>query len=224
MKRQKRIGQFGWLVMALFIGAFIWLYCGYGDQDRAFRIESHRSQTLATEEGKHMVLSLTLADGNNVKYLIKLPEADKLQAATKEVASTEKVSSWERERPGTASKHGDHALPLGVALKMSQFAVNPRLQREISGSQIRAEAPDRRLSVNSFSTRSTIIRQTQPAMMTLKQQGENKYVLCLGQKTPDNLIAMSLHGRSGVKRWVFGSVAEAVMRHCGDPVLITRPL
>ena len=28
----------------------------------------------------------------------------------------------------------------------------------------------------------------------------------------------------GVKRWVLGSVAESVVRHCGDPVLITRPL
>jgi hypothetical protein len=26
LKRQKRIGQYGWLVMASFIGAFIWLY------------------------------------------------------------------------------------------------------------------------------------------------------------------------------------------------------
>ncbi len=49
-------------------------------------------------------------------------------------------------------------------------------------------------------------------------------IIVLGQKTPDNLIAMSSHGRSGVKRWVLGSVAEAVVRHCGDPVLITRPL
>ena len=49
-------------------------------------------------------------------------------------------------------------------------------------------------------------------------------IISLGQKTPDNLIAMSSHGRSGFKRWVLGSVAEAVVRHCGDPVLITRPL
>jgi hypothetical protein len=25
-KRQKRVGQFGWLLMAAFVGAFIWLY------------------------------------------------------------------------------------------------------------------------------------------------------------------------------------------------------
>jgi len=48
-------------------------------------------------------------------------------------------------------------------------------------------------------------------------------IISLGQKTPDNLIAMCSHGRSGVQRWVLGSVAETVVRHSGDPVLITRP-
>jgi nucleotide-binding universal stress UspA family protein len=49
-------------------------------------------------------------------------------------------------------------------------------------------------------------------------------IITLGRKTADNLIAMSSHGRSGVKRWVLGSVAETVVRHGGDPVLITRPV
>jgi hypothetical protein len=119
IKRQKRIGQYAWLVMASFIGAFIWLYSDTVTKTGlSTRIAS--MQTLATEEGKQMVLSLTLADGNNVKYLIKLPQADKLQSGDKVVASTEKVSSWELERLGTALSTGDNALPLGVALKISQ--------------------------------------------------------------------------------------------------------
>jgi nucleotide-binding universal stress UspA family protein len=48
-------------------------------------------------------------------------------------------------------------------------------------------------------------------------------IISLGRKTPDNLIAMCSHGRSGVQRWVLGSVAETVVRHSGDPVLIMRP-
>jgi nucleotide-binding universal stress UspA family protein len=47
-------------------------------------------------------------------------------------------------------------------------------------------------------------------------------IIAFGRKTADNLIAMSSHGRSGVKRWVLGSVAETVVRHSGDPVLIVR--
>jgi len=125
IKRQKRIGQYGWLVMVAFIGAFIWLYT---DTVTKTGLSSQIAglQTLATEEGKQMVLSVTLSDGNNVKYLIKLPEAEKLQAATKEEVRTEKISSWEIERLGTALSTGDNPLTLGVALKLSQLAIDPR--------------------------------------------------------------------------------------------------
>ncbi len=118
IKRQQRVGQYGWLLMVAFIGAFIWLYM---DTVNKTSLSSRIAalQTLGTEEGKEMVLSVTLSDGNNVKYLIKLPKADKLEASAKEVVSTEKVSSWEIERLGTALSIGDNPLPLGIALKIS---------------------------------------------------------------------------------------------------------
>jgi nucleotide-binding universal stress UspA family protein len=47
-------------------------------------------------------------------------------------------------------------------------------------------------------------------------------IIELAQGTPNNLIAMCTHGRSGVKRWALGSVTEKVVRHSGDPVLVVR--
>lgn len=47
-------------------------------------------------------------------------------------------------------------------------------------------------------------------------------IITLARKTPDNFIAMCTHGRSGVKRFVLGSVTDRVVRHSGDPVLIIR--
>jgi len=47
-------------------------------------------------------------------------------------------------------------------------------------------------------------------------------IISLSRKSPDNLIAMCTHGRSGVKRWVLGSVTETVVRHSADPVLVIR--
>jgi hypothetical protein len=118
MKRQKRVGQYGWLVMAAFIGAFIWLYADTVNKTSlSNRIAG--LQTLGTEEGKQMVLSVTLTDGNNVKYLIKLPAAEKLETAAKEEVKLEKVSSWELERLGTALSTGNQPLPLSIALKIS---------------------------------------------------------------------------------------------------------
>jgi nucleotide-binding universal stress UspA family protein len=34
------------------------------------------------------------------------------------------------------------------------------------------------------------------------------------------LVAMCTHGRSGMSRWMLGSVTEKVVRHCGGPVLV----
>jgi hypothetical protein len=117
-KRQKRVGQYGWLLMAAFIGAFIWLYA---DTVNKTSLSSRIAalQTFGTEEGKQMVLSVTLSDGNNVKYLIKLPQADQLETAAKERLTKEKISSWELEKLGTALSIGDNPLPFGVALKIS---------------------------------------------------------------------------------------------------------
>ena len=131
MKRQKRVGQYGWLLMAAFVAAFIWVYT---DTVSKTTVSTQISslQTLATEESKQMVLSMTLSDGSNVKYLVKLPErlvqpqADKLAADANPEVSIEKVSKWELERLGTALSIGDNPLPLGVALKISQVATAAR--------------------------------------------------------------------------------------------------
>jgi nucleotide-binding universal stress UspA family protein len=47
-------------------------------------------------------------------------------------------------------------------------------------------------------------------------------IISLAQKSPDALNAMCTHGRSGVKRWMLGSVTETVVRHAADPVLVMR--
>jgi len=65
--RQKKVGQYSWLVMAAFIGAFIWLY---SDTVNKTSLSSRIAamQTLATEEGKQMVLSVTQSDGTKLNW------------------------------------------------------------------------------------------------------------------------------------------------------------
>ena len=48
-------------------------------------------------------------------------------------------------------------------------------------------------------------------------------IIDLAAKTPNAFIAMCTHGRSGVRRWILGSVTERLVRHSGDPVLVIRP-
>ena len=118
VKRQTRVGQYAWLLMAAIIGSFIWLYL-YTVNKTTVATQVAALQSLATEEGKEMVISITLKDGSNIKYLIKSPQADALEAARKEGISKEKVSSWEMSQLRTAVNIGASPLPLGVAVKIA---------------------------------------------------------------------------------------------------------
>jgi hypothetical protein len=106
------------LLIAAIIGSFIWLYM-YTVNKTTATTQIAALQTLATEEGKETVLSLTLKDGSNVKYLIKAPTADALDAAKKEGISKQKVSSYDMAQSGTALSIGESPLTVGVALKVS---------------------------------------------------------------------------------------------------------
>ncbi|MBC8279395.1 MAG: universal stress protein [Chloroflexi bacterium] len=50
----------------------------------------------------------------------------------------------------------------------------------------------------------------------------DEVIVDLALETPDNLVAMTTHGRSGPARWTLGSVTDRVVRHSGDPVLVVR--
>jgi nucleotide-binding universal stress UspA family protein len=55
-----------------------------------------------------------------------------------------------------------------------------------------------------------------------KEGSASDEIIALGHKTPEGLIAMCSHGRSGLGRWVLGSVTENVVRHSDAPVLVVR--
>ena len=116
--RQKRVGQYAWLLMVAIIGSFIWLYM-YTVKKTTATTQIATLQTLPMEEGKEMVLSVTLKDGSNAKYRIKSAKADTLDAATKERISKQKVSSYDMEQSGTVLNIGESPLPLGLTLKVS---------------------------------------------------------------------------------------------------------
>ena len=49
-------------------------------------------------------------------------------------------------------------------------------------------------------------------------------IIDLTRKTANTMVAMSTHGRSGIGRWVLGSVTDRVVCYSGDPVLVIRPI
>ena len=75
-----------------------------------------------------------------------------------------------------------------------------------------------------LNSRASLLRQQGVAKVsTLIIEGSAAdAIITLARQTPDNLVAMSSYGRSGLQRWVLGSVTEKVVRHSEDPVLIVR--
>ncbi|MFC1932355.1 universal stress protein [Chloroflexota bacterium] len=51
----------------------------------------------------------------------------------------------------------------------------------------------------------------------------NEEIVNYANKNPFNLIVMATHGRAGLSRWVYGSVAEYVLLGVTSPVLLIRP-
>jgi nucleotide-binding universal stress UspA family protein len=47
-------------------------------------------------------------------------------------------------------------------------------------------------------------------------------ILKEAEKTKADLIAMTSHGTTGLAKWIFGSVAEKVIRHADRPVLVLK--
>ena len=90
---------------------------------------------------------------------------------------------------------------------------------------------DRYIAEETEAVNSYLEKQTE----ALKRQGAKRVayfakeglgadqIISIARSTPNNLLAMCSHGRSGVKRWLLGSVTETVVRYSGDPVLVLRP-
>ena len=48
-------------------------------------------------------------------------------------------------------------------------------------------------------------------------------ILRVADETHADIIAMSTHGRTGVSRWLLGSVADKIVHHAHIPVMLVHP-
>jgi hypothetical protein len=119
LNRQKRIGQFGWLVLAVFIASSWFLY---SDAIKATTVSKQISeiQTLPVAGGKEAVLALTLSDGSKTHYLVKATDSRSRMSAVTDERAKEAIQKSQLAELGTAVNVGDAAVPLGIALKIAQ--------------------------------------------------------------------------------------------------------
>jgi hypothetical protein len=116
LKRQKRVGQYGWLVLAAVIASSGLLY-SYAVKATTVSKQISAIQTFAADNGKDAVLSLTLSDGSNIQYLVK--PAEQRHVKTTDEKTTQAIHGWQLTSLGTAVNVGDAAMPLGMALRIT---------------------------------------------------------------------------------------------------------
>jgi hypothetical protein len=117
LKRQKRVGQYGWIVLMVVVASSWFLY---SNAVRATIVSKQISaiQTFAVADSKDAVLSLTLGDGSNVKYLVKA-EPPVAHMTKSDEHSAEILQNWQLASLGTATNVGAATVPLGIALRIA---------------------------------------------------------------------------------------------------------
>jgi len=91
----------------------------------------------------------------------------------------------------------------------SDDAPDPEIARQTAGSYLQVIADN--MSKQSIHPH-TLIERGRAA----------ECILDVAESMPADLIAMSTHGRSGITRFLMGSVADRVARHAHIPVLLVR--
>jgi len=108
--------------------------------------------------------------------------------------------------------------------------------RRAPGSEDDVEAADHPIYRDQeiASARAEAEATMAPAARTLREAGITtevavafgrpaEEIVYLAEETGIDLVVMCTHGRSGVRRWLLGSVADKVLRGTYVPVLMVRP-
>lgn len=108
------------------------------------------------------------------------------------------------------------ALPYGRALA-EKFGATLYLVRVVdidAPAEVAADARDylARIAQETGLATEIVVRYGDPAAE----------IVDLVLELPEPMITMTTHGRSGIGRWLFGSVADRVVRNAGVPVLLIR--
>jgi nucleotide-binding universal stress UspA family protein len=96
-----------------------------------------------------------------------------------------------------------------VGLGFDYTAVDELITEEEQDATTFIDAQVDALNTDGFTTTGVVLRGYAAAAIISTTQ-------------PGDLIVMASHGRSGVRRWFLGSVAEEVLRQSAVPVLLIR--
>lgn len=106
-----------------------------------------------------------------------------------------------------------HAVDLGKALDAKMCLVRVTPDGNIDDYERRSlERMAERVRARGVETVEAVTLHGDPATA----------IVDMTHDYPDALVVMTTHGRSGMGRWIMGSVADRVVRHAAGPVMVLR--
>ena len=142
------------------------------------------------------------------QIVVPLDGSELAEEALSEAVKMAKVSSTPLKLIRVVDTYRSQTLPAtGMALDYSMLSELAEEEIQDAKSYLEAKVKETReggLDVSGDVLSGPIARQ-----------------ICSVAK-PEDLIVMSSHGRTGIKRWFLGSVAEEVMRNAECPVLLHK--
>ena len=148
-------------------------------------------------------------------------------------AHTEKVNISSVVLPLDGSREGEAALPhieqlasrLGARVILLQVLATGYVGLGYTYAAYTEQqiASDSALAKDYLDKVSGRLRQSGIATESVVRLGNAaEEIIDFTDKVGADLVAMSTHGRSGIGRWVFGSVAERVLHFANKPFLLVR--
>ena len=106
------------------------------------------------------------------------------------------------------------AIVAGYGDGMGQAAILAQQAAEAEREDAQKYLPEveKRLKAKGLNVRSEI-----------KTGNAGDEILDFAANNPVDLIAMASHGRSGIGRWAYGSIASKVLRGIDTPILVVTP-
>ena len=126
--------------------------------------------------------------------------------------------------PLDGSKLAEHVLPYvrflgkGLQARVELLRALDSVPQDLPSAEMRSHVQNYLENVAASLRKDGLI-----ASFTMREGNVASGIVTKAAKEPGTLIVMSTHGRSGMTRWVLGSITDKVLRATTDPVMVVRP-
>ena len=110
-----------------------------------------------------------------------------------------------------------------ILLRIPMIPVTEFFARQPSIA-IRIQQEEEAAAIDYINAKMNDLKKDHIKVTAITQVGSvSDTILSVAEENHADMIAMSTHGRTGVQRWLMGSVADKVVHHAHIPVMLIHP-